>query len=86
MTNTAPDSSYTVSTYQYGLLMSTTSYGTNTMQLGQTSYGYDAHGRQNQVTDARTGSSTYGFNNADSPLSVRQTAEWQELEPDRCRR
>ena len=29
------------------------------------SYGYDAHGRQYQVTDARNGTTTLGFNNAD---------------------
>ncbi|MCX6921882.1 MAG: hypothetical protein NT154_01495, partial [Verrucomicrobia bacterium] len=70
VTNTAPDNSYTVSLYQYGLLASVTSYDANNSQIGKTSYGYDNHFRQNTVTDARTGTTTYSFNDADQVSSV----------------
>ena len=70
VTNTAPDNSYTVSLYQYGLLATVTSYDANNNQIGRTSYGYDNYFRQNTVTDARTGTTTYSFNDADQVTSV----------------
>ena len=70
VTNTAPDNSYTMSLYQYGLLASVTSYDANNNQIGKTSYGYDNHFRQNTVTDGRTGTTTYSFNNADQVSSI----------------
>jgi len=70
VTNTAPDNSYTVSLYQYGLLTSVTSFDANNTQIAKTSYGYDNHFRQNTVTDARTGTTTYSFNDADQVSSV----------------
>jgi len=33
-------------------------------------YGYDPHGRQNIITDARNGATTTAFNNADLPVAV----------------
>jgi REP element-mobilizing transposase RayT len=39
-------------------------------QLGQTTYEYDVHGRQWKVTDARTGTTTYGYNTADQVTTV----------------
>src|SRR5262249_19291558 len=39
-------------------------------QLSSTSYGADPHGRQNTFTDARNGTTTYAFNNADQVVSV----------------
>jgi RHS repeat-associated protein len=65
VTNMAPDNSYTVSTYSYGRLASTTRYDSGNNQIGGTTYGYDAHGRQYQVTDARNGTTTLVYNNAD---------------------
>jgi RHS repeat-associated protein len=65
MTNTAPDGSYTTSAYLFGRLLSSTRYGSAGNQIIRTSYGYDAYGRQNTVTDARNGTTSFGFNNAD---------------------
>ncbi len=53
ITAIAPDNSYTVSSYPYGRLSSVIRCDANGTQLGMTSYAYDAHGRQYQVTDAR---------------------------------
>jgi RHS repeat-associated protein len=61
----APNGSSTVSTRQYGRLVSTVGFDANGQQLGQTTYGYDTHGRQNAMTDARSGTTTYYFNNND---------------------
>ena len=65
VTNTAPDGSFAVATYQYGLAQGTTRYDSTGASLGQTGYGYDAHNRQNVVTDFRNGPVTNVFNNAD---------------------
>ena len=65
VTNTAPDGSYAVSTYQNGRLLSVTRQDSNNEQLSSINYAYDSHGRQNQITDARNGTTTYFFNNAD---------------------
>lgn len=70
VTNTAPDNSYTVTTNQYGRLISATRYDSTGAQLGQVTYGYDAHGRQNTVTDARTGTTTLYFNDADQVSGI----------------
>ena len=70
MTATAPDGSYTISVYTNGQLASVTRYDSNGVQIGKTSYSYDAHGRQYQVTDARNGAITYGYNNADMVTST----------------
>src|SRR6266540_6392415 len=39
-------------------------------QITRTTYGYDAHGRQYTVTDARNGATTYGYNDADQVTIV----------------
>jgi len=65
VTNTAPDGSYTLSVYQYGQPASTTSYNSTGSQISGTIYGFDSHGRKDIVTDARNGTTTYTFNNAD---------------------
>jgi RHS repeat-associated protein len=70
VTNTAPDGSYNVTGYSYGLQVSSKQYDSTGAQIGGTTYGYDAHGRQNTMTDARNGTTTYGFNNADEVNSV----------------
>lgn len=65
MTSTAPDGSYTVTTNIYNRLISVTRRDSGGHQIGQTVYGYDAHGRQNTTTDARNGTTTNFYNNAD---------------------
>jgi RHS repeat-associated protein len=74
VTNTAPDGSFNVSTYVSNQLASVVKKDANGTQLGQTSYGYDAHGRQKFVTDARAGTTTNFFNNADQISSVVTTS------------
>jgi RHS repeat-associated protein len=69
-TVTAPDGSYTISVYSCGRLASVTQYASSGTQIGQTTYGYDAHGRRVTVTDTRNGTTTYTFNNADAVTAV----------------
>jgi RHS repeat-associated protein len=68
-TMTAPDGSSTVSLYSYGWLISVTKYDSMSVQIGETTYTYDAQGRQSTVTDARNGTTVYSFNNADQVVS-----------------
>jgi len=70
VTNTAPDGSYTVSSYLNGQLASVTRKDSAGSQLSSLSYAYDAHGRQYASTDARNGTTTYSYNNADQISSV----------------
>lgn len=70
VTTTEPDNSYSITLYQTGRLASVTRYDSNSVQIAKTSYGYDAHGRQHQATDARNGTTTQVFNNADQVTSV----------------
>ncbi len=56
--------------YQYGRLASATRYDALNSQLSSINYSYDPHGRQNTVTDARNGTTTFGYNNADLVSSV----------------
>ncbi len=65
-TTTAPDNSSTVTTNQYGRLLSVTRKDGNDAPMGQTRYGYDTHGRPNTITDARTGTTTAHYDNADN--------------------
>ena len=65
LTTTLPDNSSSVSTYAYGQLISSARYDANGAQIGGATFGYDPHGRQNTQTDARNGTTTLGFNNAD---------------------
>jgi RHS repeat-associated protein len=65
VTTTAPDGSYTVASYSYGRLVSSTMYDSTRVQIGSTAYAYDTHARKYQATDARNGTTTFGFNNAD---------------------
>ena len=69
-TNMAPNGSYLVSAYSYSQLSSVTNFDSTGAQIGKTSYGYDTQGRQNTVTDARNGTTTNSFNNADQVTSV----------------
>ena len=70
VTQLAPDGSYSLSLYQNGRLASVTRYASNSVQIGKITYGYDAHGRQNTVTDARNGTTTFTFNNADQVVTI----------------
>jgi RHS repeat-associated protein len=65
VTNTAPDGSYSISVHQYGQLMSVTSVDSLGNQLSATTYGYDPQGRQSTAIDARSGTTTMYYNNAD---------------------
>ena len=75
VTNTAPDGSYAVSTYQNGLLLSVTRKDANNQQLSSVSYGYDSQGRQNLSADARTGTTTSFFNSADQVSGTVQSGQ-----------
>ena len=57
-TNTAPDGSFTVTQSLYGRVLEVTRKNSVPAQIGKTSYAYDTHGRQYQVTDARNGTTT----------------------------
>jgi RHS repeat-associated protein len=72
VTQIAPDGSQTVSVYQHGRLQSTTRQDNTAKhnQVAQTTFGYDPHGRQSTVTDARNGATTYSYNAADLIASV----------------
>jgi RHS repeat-associated protein len=66
----APDGTYTINSYSYGRLVSSTRYNSGGTQIGGATYTFDPHGRQSTVTDARNGTTTYGYNNADLVTSV----------------
>jgi len=70
VTNTAPEGNITVSDFQNGRLLSTTTRDSSGTGLAQITYGYDAHGRQSTSTDVRNGTTTNGFDNADRIVSV----------------
>lgn len=70
VTSVAPDNSYSISLYSTGRLASVTRYNSAGSPIGSTSYSYDPHGRQQAVTDARNGSTTYAYNDADLMESV----------------
>ena len=66
----APDSSYATSAYSNGRLTSVTRKDSTGAQIGKTTVGYDPHGRQATVADARNGTTTYAFNDADLVTST----------------
>jgi len=74
VTNTAPDGSYSVSHFQHGQLTSVTRKDPGGTQLSQTTYTYDTHGRQKTAVDARNGTTTYSYDNADRRASVTMPA------------
>ncbi|HWX19911.1 MAG TPA: RHS repeat-associated core domain-containing protein [Candidatus Binatia bacterium] len=69
-TNTAPDGSSTVSSYHYGLPISSTALDSQPSVLASSTNGYDAYDRRSSVTDARNGTTSYSFNGADQTGSV----------------
>ena len=70
VTQVAPDGSSVISTYSTNRLISVTRFSSAPAQIARTTYGYDAHGRQSTVSDARNGTTYYGYNNADQVVSV----------------
>ena len=70
VTNTAPDSSYTLSAYSYGRLLSTTRYDSLNYQLSAINYSYDAHGRVLTTMDARNGATSFAYNTADQVATL----------------
>ena len=64
-TLSAPDGTQTVQSYQNGRLVSSETFHAQLSTLLRATYGYDTHGRQNTVTDARNGTTAFTFNNAD---------------------
>ena len=69
-TATAPDGSYTVSTFQNGQLTNVVHKDSSGSTIGNTGYSYDQHGRQSTMTDARNGTTTYAYNAADQVSTV----------------
>ena len=70
VTNYAPDGALTLSYFQHGQLKTVTRKDGAGGQLSQTTYTYDAHGRQRTVTDARNGTTTYSYDDGDRVASV----------------
>jgi RHS repeat-associated protein len=74
VTVTQPDGSKTVSVYHLGRLQSVTrrdSLGSGpSSQVSRTTYAYDPHGRTWKITDARNGTTIYGYNKADQIVTV----------------
>ena len=71
VTATAPDGSMNISTSHFGRQASVVQYDSNkATQIGRTTYGYDAQGRQNTVTDARNGTTTSFYNAADQVVAT----------------
>ena len=70
VTNTAPDGTFSVNNFLNGRLISVTRKDSVGIQLSSMSYGYDVHGRQSTATDARNGTTTTAFNDADLASSV----------------
>jgi RHS repeat-associated protein len=68
--STAPDQTSSVAAYAGGRLATTTAFDRDGVQLGQTTYGYDPHGRTRSVTDARTGATTYTYYDDDQVESI----------------
>jgi len=70
VTATYPDNSSQVSIYSYGRLTTVTRRDAGSGQVTQTSYAYDTHGRVRTMTDARNGTTTNSYNNADLVTTV----------------
>ena len=67
---TRPDGSYSLSQFANGQLTTVIEYASGMNQIGAITFGYDAHGRQSPVTDARNGRTSFTYNDADQVLSV----------------
>lgn len=69
-TATAPDGSYTETVKTNGYLASVTRYDASDVQLSSVSYEYDEHGRRKRSIDARNGTTSYIFDDADRATAV----------------
>ncbi len=70
VTETAPDGSKVISTYQNARLAAVSRMDSSNVQLGQTTYAYDALGRLASTTDARNGTISYTYDAMDRVVSV----------------
>ena len=68
--STRPDGSYSLSQVTKGLLVAVIEYDSGANQIRATSFQYDAHGRRSTITDARNGTTTITYNNADQVEST----------------
>jgi RHS repeat-associated protein len=68
--NRDPDGSAVVNYFKDGQLLTVTRTNAAGTQLSKTAYTYDAHGRQQTATDARNGTTTYAYNDADQMTST----------------
>jgi RHS repeat-associated protein len=73
-TNRLFDRSLTVSRYDDGRLKSVVRLDSSGTQIGNTTYSYDAHGRQISATDARNGTTTFAYDNLDRQTAVTSPA------------
>ncbi len=69
-TTTYPDNSYQISLFSYGRSSSAIRYDSLNNQLSSLNYSYDTHGRLWKSIDARNGTTTFAYNNADQASSV----------------
>src|SRR5665213_2171451 len=67
---TSPDNSAVTTLYQDGLMLSVVRTNGAGVQIAGTTFGYDPHNRQTTSTDARNGTTTRLYNNADQVYSV----------------
>ncbi|ACB76347.1 hypothetical protein Oter_3067 [Opitutus terrae PB90-1] len=68
--STAPDGTSAVQTYANGRLASVSQLSTLNSQLSSVTYAYDPHGRQESVTDARLGTTTYSYYDDDQIKTI----------------
>ncbi len=69
-TNTAPDNSYVIASFEHDKVTSITKFDSSNQSLGQKFYDYDQFGRRKSVTDARNGTTSYTVNNAGQVSSI----------------
>jgi RHS repeat-associated protein len=70
ITETDPAGFYSVSLYREGRLIALSKYDATATLASRLTFGYDLHGRRASVTDSRTGTTHFRFNDADQVLSV----------------
>jgi len=70
VTTTYPDGSYEIALFSYGRPASVTRYSSTGGTVSQTTLVQDAHNRLGKSIDARNGTNTFTYNNADQLSSV----------------
>ena len=78
---TAPDGTATVSCYSTGRLVSVQVTNAALGSLRSLTFDYDAHGRRNRVTDARSGTTTNVFDDADQVTATYTPAPFAGQSP-----